>query len=139
MIRSHHVLILLTLCACAGGKTADRAAADTVIAFTSLAAPAPTDSTLRILVSSDASAYADGKATTLRALDSLLTALKLINGEVWYYRAPRDPQLADRQDSLAEAILTAITRHDLPVRIAKRADFSDQEGKHRRIGEPGRP
>ena len=139
MVRPPRFLIVLTLCACAGGKTADRTTADTVIAFTSLTPPAPTDSTLRILVSSDARAYADGRAITLRALDSLLTALKLTNGEVWYYRAPREPPLADQQDSLADSILTAITRHDLPVRIAKRADFSDQEGKHRRIGEPGRP
>jgi len=131
MARTHTFLVLLPLFACGGGNSANRPAADTTSAFSTLTPTTPVDSTLRILVSSDAKAYANGRAVTLPDLDSLLGALALIKGDVWYYRAQREPLRAEQQDSLADSVLTAITRHDLQVRVAKRPDFSDQEGKRR--------
>ncbi|MGH9896769.1 MAG: hypothetical protein ACREA0_33170 [bacterium] len=119
------VLGMLALVACSGGTSTDRPAAEV-------------PSALRIVITSDAKLYADGQAVTLTTLDSLLTALKAANGEVWYYREPRDPILTAQQDSLVNSILAAITRHELSVRVSRRPDFSDQGGKRRRPG-PGRP
>jgi len=121
MHRFLRVLVILALVGCGGGTSADRPTAEV-------------RSALRIVVTSDAQLYADGRAVTLASLDSLLTALKTANGEVWYYREPRDPDLSGEQDSLVNSILTAFTRQELSVRVSRRPDFSDQTGKRRRSG-----
>jgi hypothetical protein len=131
MRRSLGLLVLCILSACGGGKSAGRPSADTTTMVSSTPPAAALDSTLRIIVTNDPRVYADGRAVTPLGLDSLLTTLRGINGEVWFYRETADPAVAARQDSLVDAVLAAITRLGLPLVVSRKPDFSDQVGKHR--------
>ena len=128
-------ILLLALAACGGGSSADRATADTMLVVTA-AAPL-TDPVLRIILTADPRVYANGHAVTLAGLDSLLTALKDVNGEVWLYREATDPASAGRQDSLADSVLGGIARHELTIRVSRKPDFSDRTEKRR--PRPDRP
>lgn len=115
-------LVILILLACGEGA-GDRSMVDTTAASLS--------PTLHIVITTDPAVYADGRATSLMALDSQFSTLKGANGEVWLYREARDPRTAAQQDSLVDSVLMAITRHALPFRLSRRPDFSDQAGKRR--------
>jgi hypothetical protein len=128
-------ILLLTLAACSGGSSADRATTDTMMVVTT-AAPAM-DPVLRIILTADPRVYANGHAVPLAGLDSLLAALKDVNGEVWLYREATDPASAGRQDSLADSVLGEIARHELTIRVSRRPDFSDRTQKPR--PRPDRP
>ena len=129
----------MTLVACGDGKPQVHATTDTTGFVSSLAPSAPTDSTLRIVITNDATVYVGSRAVSIARLDTLLGALKATNGEVWYYRQPRAPGLTAAQDSLVDSVLSAIQRHELAVRISRRPDFSDQAGKRRRSLQVDRP
>jgi hypothetical protein len=138
MNRTLRLLSLLVLAACGGGKPGGQAAADTAAMVSTAPAPTPEDATLRLIITSDPAVYANGHAVTPQGLDSALTALPDSDGEVWLYREVADPHVAAAQDSLADLVLAAITRHDLPLKVSHKPDFSDQTGKHRRPS-PDRP
>lgn len=131
MHRPLGLLVLLTLAACGGGKPAGRSSVDTMMVYGSAPPPAAADSTLRIIVTNDPRVYANGRGVTLTGLDSLLTAVKGISGEVWFYREMADPAVAAQQDSLVDSVLGAIARLGLPLVVSRKPDFSDQAGKHR--------
>jgi hypothetical protein len=133
------LLLLATAAACGGSKSANRSTVDTSQVFVSSPTSAPQDVTLRLVITSDPKVYADGRPVALGVLDSLLTALKTAYGEVWLYREESDPHVAAQQDSLVDAVLGAITRHDLVVRVSHQPDFSDQAGKHRPAPDSERP
>jgi hypothetical protein len=139
MHRLPGLILILLLAACGGTKSADRSAVDTSLVYVSSPSAPPQDVTLRLVITSDPKVYADGHPVTLGVLDSLLTALKTAYGEVWLYREESDPHVAAQQDSLVDAVLGAITRHDLVVRVAKQPDFSDQAGRHRPAPDSERP
>jgi hypothetical protein len=130
--------VALALLACSGGKPSDRAAPDTTNMVSEAPAPTAADSTLHVTVSSLGKVFVDGRAVTQRQLDSLLTRLKAMEGEAWYYREPRDPSLTAQQDSAVDSVLAAFTRHDVSVRVAHNPDFSDLAGKHR-LARPDQP
>jgi hypothetical protein len=131
--------LILILAACGGTKSGGRSTVDTAQVYVSSPSAPPQDVTLRLVITSDPKVYADGHPVTLGVLDSLLTALKTAYGEVWLYREESDPHVAAQQDSLVDAVLGAITRHDLVVRVAKQPDFSDQARKHRPAPDSERP
>ncbi|HEY6108949.1 MAG TPA: hypothetical protein VIV56_08605 [Gemmatimonadales bacterium] len=138
MSRTTRLCAILILAACRGSRSSGSAPLDTA-AFTSVAPAGPADSTLRIVVTDQPQVFADGKPVSLAALDSLLVALKLIDGEVWFFRQQPDIRLAARQDSLIDSVFTAVRRHELPLRPSRVADFGDLTGTRRRSSEPGVP
>lgn len=138
MSRTTRLCAILILAACRGSRSSGSAPLDTA-AFTSVAPAGPVDSTLRIVVTDQPQVFADGKPVSLAALDSLLVALKLIDGEVWFFRQQPDIRLAARQDSLIDSVFTAVRRHELPLRPSRVADFGDLTGTRRRSSEPGVP
>lgn len=138
MSRTTRLCAILILAACRGSRSSGSAPLDTA-AFTSVAPAGPVDSTLRIVVTDQPQVFADGKPVSLAALDSLLVALKLLDGEVWFFRQQPDIRLAARQDSLIDSVFTAVRRHELPLRPSRVADFGDLTGTRRRSSEPGVP
>jgi hypothetical protein len=106
--------------------------------FVSLAPSAPLDSTLRIIITDQSQVYVDGRLVSLTALDSMLAALKHIEGVVWFYQQPAEIHLAARQDSLVDSVLTAVHRHELVIWPSRSADFGDLVGR-RRPSAPGAP
>jgi hypothetical protein len=139
MNRFSGFLLTVILAACGGGgsKADVRTTTDTTGLVSTPATAAPTDSSLRITISSDDHVYANGKPLTTAHLDSLLTALKAIEGEVWYYREPRDPQVTPAQEARVDSVLAAMSARELVVRVSHQPDFSDIAGlKHR---SPDRP
>ena len=130
MSRSARLCAILILAACRGSRSSGSAPLDTA-AFTSAAPAGPVDSTLRIVVTDQPQVFANGKPVSLAALDSLLVALKLIDGEVWFFRQQTDIRLAARQDSLIDSVFAAVRRHELPLRPSRVADFGDLTGKRR--------
>lgn len=131
MSRATRLCAILVFAACRGSRSSGSTPLDTA-AFTSVAPTGPVDSTLRIVVTDQPQVYANGKPVSLAALDSLLVALKLIDGEVWFFRQQPDIRLAARQDSLIDSVFTAVRRHELPLRPSRVADFGDLTGKRRR-------
>lgn len=139
LVRTLPVLMaILVLAACRGRRSDGGASVDTA-GFVSLAPPAPLDSTLRIIVTDQPQVYVDGRLVSLTALDSMLAALELIDGVVWFYQQPAEIHLAARQDSLVDSVLTAVHRHELAIWPSRSADFGDLVGKRRRPSPPGAP
>jgi hypothetical protein len=132
MHRAPGLLSVLVLAACGGGKPGGQAAADTAVLVSAAPAPTPEDATLRLIITSDPAVYANGHAVSPHELDSALAAVPDSDGEVWLYREVADPHVGAAQDSLADLVLAAITRHNLPLKVSRKPDFSDQTGKHRR-------
>jgi hypothetical protein len=129
---------ILLLAACRGSRSSGGAPLDTA-AFTSVAPSGPLDSTLRIVITDQPRVYANGRQVSLPTLDSLLAALKLIEGEVWFFRQQPDIRLAAQQNALIDSIFTAVRRYELPLQPSRVADFGDLAGKHRRSPGPGGP
>jgi len=138
MSRTARLCTILILAACRGSRSSYSAPLDTA-AFTSVAPAGPVDSTLRIVVTDQPQVYANGRLVSLAGLDSLLVALKLIDGEVWFYRQVPDIRLAAQQNSLIDSVFTAVRRRELPLRPSRVADFGDLTGTRRRSSEPGVP
>jgi hypothetical protein len=67
----------------------------------------------------------DGQPTTLPALDERLKALKAANGAVWYHR--QNP--AAEPPPQGTAAVQLIIKHQLPVSMSARPDFSDYVDK----------
>jgi hypothetical protein len=67
----------------------------------------------------------DGQPTTLPALDERLKALKAANGSVWYHR--QNP--AAEPPPQGTAAVQLIIKHQLPVSMSARPDFSDYVDK----------
>ena len=138
MSRTTRLCAILILAACRGSRSSGSAPLDTA-AFTSVAPAGPVDSTLRIVITDQPQVYANGRLVSLAGLDSLLMALKLIDGEVWFYRQEPDIRLAAQQNSLIDSVFIAVRRHELPLRPSRVADFGDLTGTRRRSSEPGVP
>jgi hypothetical protein len=135
MSRAARLCAILLLATCRGSRSSGSAPLDTA-AFTSDAPAGPLDSTLRIVITDQPQVYANGRPVSLVALDSLLGALKLIDGEVWFYRQQPDIHLAAQQNSLIDSVFTAVRRHELPLTPSRVADFGDLSGKRRRSPGP---
>jgi hypothetical protein len=138
MSRATCLCAILILAACRGTRSSGGAPLDTA-AFTSVAPAGPLDSTLRIVITDQPQVYANGRHVTLAALDSLLVALELIEGEVWYFRQQPDIRLAAQQNALIDSVFTAVRRHELPLKPSRVADFGDLSGKRRRAPGAGGP
>ena len=93
--------------------------------FRSFPPPAPGAPTLRITISREGKVYAGGRLVTYAVLDSLLTALQGAHGEAWLYAEASDRLRGALADSALKKVATAIVRHQLPNKIAAKADFSD--------------
>lgn len=130
MYRATRCCAILILAACRGSRSSGSAPLDTA-AFTSVAPSGPSDSTLRIVITDQPQVYANGRLVSLAALDSLLVTLKLIDGEVWFYRQQPDIRLAEQQNSLIDSVFAAVRRHALPLRPSRVGDFGDLAGKRR--------
>lgn len=67
----------------------------------------------------------DGQPITLSALDERLKALKAANGAVWYHR--QNPAAEPPPQGMA--VVQLIVKHQLPVSMSARPDFSDYVDK----------
>ena len=127
MIR-HTVLLMLAvaLASCAKREADGGSRTDTTLVFVASPSPAPA---LRIRITGDAKVYAGDDLVSLAVLDSLLGALKASKGEVWYYREAGDRrrQASRHGDHI---VLNAVIRHQLPVRLSSKPDFSDVVDAH---------
>ena len=76
---------------------------------------------LQVSVLAEGVLLADGSLTTLAQLDAAFAKLKSNHGIVWYYRegAQKQPPPA------AIEIVKMIQKHELPVSLSSRPDFSD--------------
>jgi len=131
MIRYPVLLVLvLSLGSCGRRDSGGGSRVDTSSVFRRLPTPAASARILRIRITRDAKVYADGRAVTLAVLDSLLAALQVFKGGVWYYQeaSPRHP--AAKQDSVITSVLDALIRHQLPIRLSTKPDFSDSAGEN---------
>ena len=123
--RSVRAILVLSLASCGRRGSGDGSRVDTTIVSTPLPAPAASAPILRISITRDAKVYADGRAVTLPGLDSLFAALKAIKGVVWYYQEASARGPAAKQASVITSVLDAVIRHQLPVRLSSKPDFSD--------------
>jgi hypothetical protein len=75
----------------------------------------------RIAVFSSGAVQLDGRPTTLPALDAELGKLKADKGMVWYHREnpPGEPP------PQGTAVIQLIIKHQLPVSMSTKPDFSD--------------
>lgn len=128
MHRAIFLVAILTPAACRGTRSNSGAPLDTT-SFVALSPSAPLDSTIRIVITDQPQVYANGHLVTFATLDSMLAALKAIDGEVWFYRQPSDIHLAAQQDSLLDSVMAAVRRHDLPFTPSRMADFGDLAAK----------
>ena len=87
-----------------------------------LAPPTPgAERVARVAVFSSGAVQLDGRPTTLPALDEELRKLKVAGGVVWYDR--ENP--ASEPPSQGSAVIQMIIKHQLPVSMSTRPDFSD--------------
>lgn len=75
----------------------------------------------RVAVFSSGTVQLDGGPTTLPALDEELRKLKADGGVVWYHR--ENP--ASEPPRQGTAVIQMIIKHQLPVSLSTRPDFSD--------------
>jgi hypothetical protein len=75
----------------------------------------------RIAVFSSGAVQLDGRPTTLAALDEELRKLKTEGGKVWYHR--ENP--ATEPPPQGTAVIQMIIKHQLPVSMSAKPDFSD--------------
>jgi len=75
----------------------------------------------RVAVFSSGAVHLDGRPTTVLALDEELRKLKADNGVVWYHR--QNP--ASEPPPQGMAVIQLIIKHQLPVSMSTRPDFSD--------------
>lgn len=82
---------------------------------------AQTASVARISALSNGALMLNGKPTDLSTLDTEFRRLKQVQGAVWYHRenAHAEPP------AQAMAVVQLIIRHQLPVSMSTKADFSD--------------
>ena len=85
------------------------------------AAPACAQPVLKVKVFADGVIEADGRRTTVQALDGTLRAHAARSGAVWYYR--EDPRAEPHPN--ANLVIQAIIRYKLPVSLSTKPDFSD--------------
>lgn len=130
MHRATACFVILVLAACRGKPSGGDAQIDTT-RFASLAPAAPLDSTLRVVVTEEPQVYANGHPVTLAALDTMLAALKRIEGDVWFFRPQPDIRLAARQNALIDSVFALVRQHELVLRPSRAADFGDLIGKRR--------
>ena len=92
-----------------------------LVAVCSLPWAAGAEPIAKITVKASGVVLLDGAATTLPALDERLRALKASGGVVWYHREnPTAPLPAN-----GDAVVKMIIKHQLPVSMSARPDFSD--------------
>jgi hypothetical protein len=76
---------------------------------------------LKISVLASGSILLDGQAADLEQLDAALETAKQDHGQIWYYRetagAPPTPA--------GLAVIQHVVRHNLPISLSSKADFSD--------------
>lgn len=75
----------------------------------------------RIAVFSSGAVQLDGRPTTLPALDAELGKLKADKGVVWYHRENPDSEPPPQ----GTAVIQLIIKHQLPVSMSTKPDFSD--------------
>ena len=75
----------------------------------------------RIAVFSSGAVQLDGRPTTLPALDQELRKLKADKGVVWYHR--ENP--ASEPPPQGAEVIQLIIKHQLPVSMSTKPDFSD--------------
>ena len=75
----------------------------------------------RVAIFSSGAVHLDGRPTTLPVLDEELKKLKADNGAVWYHR--QNP--ASEPPPQGTAVIHLIIKHQLPVSMSARPDFSD--------------
>jgi hypothetical protein len=79
---------------------------------------------------SSGSLLLNGKQSDLKTIDAELRRLKTENGEVWYYR--ENPQAEPHPNAMA--VIQLVMKHQLPISMSTKADFSDyvdQDGRSR--------
>jgi hypothetical protein len=75
----------------------------------------------RVAVFSSGAVQLDGRPTTLPVLDDELKKLKADSGVVWYHR--QNP--ASEPPPQGTAVIQLIIKHQLPVSMSTKPDFSD--------------
>lgn len=93
-----------------------------LVLVASLAPPASSAERIaRIAVFSSGQVQLDGRPTSMPALDEELRKLKSDKGVVWYHR--ENP--AGEPPPQGTAVIQLIIKHQLPVSLSTRPDFSD--------------
>lgn len=91
-------------------------------AIGALAPPASSaERVARVAVFSTGAVQLDGRVTTLPVLDEELRKLKADKGVVWYHR--ENP--ASEPPPQGTAVIQLIIKHQLPVSMSTKSDFSD--------------
>jgi hypothetical protein len=98
----------------------------TLLILLSLGVPALAAETVaKVSVLSSGKVLLNGKATTLAALDTALSALAASKGVVWYYREAAD---AAEPPAAATQVIELVIKHRLPISMSTKPDFSDAVG-----------
>jgi hypothetical protein len=92
-----------------------------VVVLGSVAPAVSGEPVAKVTVLASGAVLLDGKPTTLPALDERLKALKAANGAVWYHR--QNP--ASEPPPQGTAVVQMIIKHQLPVSMSAKPDFSD--------------
>ena len=98
-----------------------RAFAGLVLATFMVLPASATERVVKVTVLASGVVQLDGRPTSLPALDEELRKLKADNGVVWYHR--QDP--ASEPPPQGAAVIQMIIKHQLPVSMSSRPDFSD--------------
>jgi hypothetical protein len=75
----------------------------------------------RVAVLATGDLLLDGRPVTLEALDTALAGFRARQGVVWYYRE----NAAGEPPPQAMEVISLIIRHQLPISMSQKADFSD--------------
>ena len=91
------------------------------------AAPAANNQLIKVIVKRDDTILADGRPTTIDALEGRLQAVAGAGGECWYYRE----DMSGTQP-IAERVLQLAQKHNCRIWVSTKPDFSnyiDAEGE----------
>jgi hypothetical protein len=96
-----------------------------VVVLGSVAPAVSGEPVAKVTVLESGAVLLDGRPTTLPALEERLKALKAANGAVWYHR--QNP--ASEPPPQGTAVVQLIIKHQLPVSMSAKPDFSDYVDK----------
>jgi hypothetical protein len=95
-----------------------------IMAQETIAVPACPPTT-RVSMLADGSLLIDGKVGSVKGLDTVLASLGQKGGRVWYYREQAGSEPSPELSAKIKDILDVIIRHQLPVSLSTKPDFSD--------------
>ncbi len=84
-----------------------------------------TSNVAKIKLDSSGKIFLNGDQVSVDTLEKALEALKRANGVVWYYRENPKSEPDSNVEPVADAIMNAVVKAQVPVKLSSKPDYSD--------------